>query len=221
MSARSRTIWLFAWRERDTLCVIPLVLLAPTVPQPVKTGFILSCSPLLFGVSPPLLPTGSFESAPRCRGLCPLRDITVRSPLAREIPLSRYVPSSGFLNPSTDCSTARLRGLVASRCHVQGSRRSGVSPALQPTPARRRVVPPCRCRPAAHRRSRLPRRNLSTSRPCSATRCVPPGRRIRSALRSLPSSGFVLPRVFAFHREPGSPCSPPVTFAIPVFSAAV
>jgi len=139
--------------ERDTLCIIPFDLFEPTVPQSVKTGFILSCSPLLYGVSLPLLPAVSFEPALRCQGLFPLRDIIGRCPLAREIPLSRYVPSSGFLNPSTVYSTARLCGLIASRCHAQGSLRSGVSPTLQPSPTRRRVVPPYRCRPIACRQA--------------------------------------------------------------------
>jgi len=45
----------------------------------------------------------------------------------------RYVPSTGFLNLSTACSTDRLRGLVASRSHAQGSFRSGASPDPKPS----------------------------------------------------------------------------------------
>ena len=43
----------------------------------------------------------------------------VRPPRAGH-PKSRYVPSSGFLGPSTVFSARWLRGLVASRDHVQG-----------------------------------------------------------------------------------------------------
>jgi len=52
-------------------------------------------------------------------------------PPARELPTSRCVPSSGFRNPSTVFSTIRICGLIASRCHVQGSFRSGISPDSQ------------------------------------------------------------------------------------------
>jgi len=46
-----RVFGLSALRERDTLYVIPLVPFGPTVPQSVRIGFILSCSPLPYGVS--------------------------------------------------------------------------------------------------------------------------------------------------------------------------
>lgn len=50
------------------------------------------------------------------------------------------VPPSGFLNLSTVCSTTRLRGLVSSRSHVQGSSVHGFVPAPQP---HRLVAGPC------------------------------------------------------------------------------
>jgi len=63
----------------------------------------------------------------------------------------RYAPSSGFLNLSTACFRFRVCGPVASRYHLQGSFRSGVSPDSQPALTHRQLVPPCCYRPSAHR----------------------------------------------------------------------
>jgi hypothetical protein len=60
----------------------------------------------------------------------------------RGLPRPRYVPPSGFLSLSTACSAPRLRGLVPSRSHVQGSSRSGASPSVQPPSLSRGVCPP-------------------------------------------------------------------------------
>jgi len=122
-------------------------------------------------------PLSSRHHAARVSSLYATSPCGVTIPLSRvrEIPLSRYVPPSGFLSPSTVYSSARLCGLVASRCHVQGSLRSGVSPGLQPSPSRRRAVPPCRCRPTAHRQAGC---HDGTSRLrgfVPQTRCVRPG----------------------------------------------
>jgi len=150
-------------------------------------------SGLLFRVGTTL---PGFRPSPRHHRWCPL---------AREFPSSRYVPSSGFRNPSTVYSTIRICGLIASRCHAQGFFRSGISPDSQLLPARRRTVPPCRCRPSASPASRLPLPDSSASRLCSANRCVPPGRRlglpsvaplfgVSSSFRSSPSSASPVPR---------------------------
>jgi hypothetical protein len=52
--------------------------------------------------------------------------------ISRRMPGLRYVPSSGFRSLSTVSSALRLRGLVPSRSHVQGCRRSGASLPAQP-----------------------------------------------------------------------------------------
>jgi len=83
-----------------------------------------------------------FRPSPRLHRWCPL---------TAGAPTSRYVPSSGFLNPSTVCSTIRICGLIASRCHAQGFFRPGASPDPQRFPTRRRSLPPCRYRPSARR----------------------------------------------------------------------
>ena len=66
---------------------------------------------------------------------------------SRRMPGLRYIPSSGFHSLSTVSSALRLHGLVPSRSHVQGCRRSGASlPAQQScfisSPCPRAVVIP-------------------------------------------------------------------------------
>jgi hypothetical protein len=53
--------------------------------------------------------------------------------ISRRMPGLRFVPSSGFRSLSTVSSALRLRGLIPSRSHVQGCRRSGASLPAQPT----------------------------------------------------------------------------------------
>jgi len=67
----------------------------------------------------------------------------------------------GFSQPLDGLLHRWLCGLIASRSHVQGLLRSGVSPATQHRPARHRALPPCRCPARAHRlpgcHARIPR----------------------------------------------------------------
>lgn len=67
-----------------------------------------------------LTPARPFRAELHCLGFRPPRGITGVRPRSREIPTPRSVPPSGFLNLSAVCSALRLRGLVASRSHVQG-----------------------------------------------------------------------------------------------------
>jgi len=81
----------------------------------------------------------------------PHRDISRRRPPLRgESRPSGHVPSSTFLTSSTVCSATCLRGLVSSRCHVQGLPFRGLSLAAEPY----RVSPASSCPPAVGR-SRL------------------------------------------------------------------
>jgi len=78
----------------------------------------------------------------------PHRDISRRRPPLRgESRPSGHVPSSTFLTSSTVCSATCLRGLVSSRCHVQGLPFRGLSLAAEPY----RVSPALSCPPAVER----------------------------------------------------------------------
>jgi len=83
--------------------------------------------------------------------LVPHRDVSRRRPpFRRESRPSGHVPSSTFLTSSTVSSATCLRGLVSSRCHVQGLPFRGLSLAAEPY----RVSPATSC-PLAVERSRL------------------------------------------------------------------
>lgn len=63
----------------------------------------------------------------------PHRGVNDRRPPPREESQPRgQVPPSTFLTSSTVCSANRLRGLVSSRCHVQGLPFRGLSLAAEP-----------------------------------------------------------------------------------------
>jgi len=79
--------------------------------------------PALFGVfSPSFL--ALLRSAVLPWGFFPLRGVTGGVHCSRDFPLSRFVPSSGFLNLSTACSTFGFAGFfhpaATSRVSVQG-----------------------------------------------------------------------------------------------------
>jgi hypothetical protein len=75
----------------------------------------------------------------------PHRDIDRRRPPLRGESRPRgHVPSSTFPTSSTACSATCLRGLVSSRCHVQGLPSRGLSLSAEPC----RVSPADSCPPA-------------------------------------------------------------------------
>jgi hypothetical protein len=122
----------------------------PTVPRPLRIGFILSCplssSELLRLSSRPLL-----SERPVLPGVSSLFAALLQGVhLAWKFSGFHYVPPSGFLNLSAACSTLRRCGLITSRSHVQGSPFRGFS---RPTAVliHHQVVPPCRSRPRTHR----------------------------------------------------------------------
>src|SRR5512141_655484 len=78
----------------------------------------------------------------------PHRDIDRRRPpLRRESRPHGHVPSSTFPTSSTVSSATCLRGLVSSRCHVQGVPSRGLSLSAEPC----RVSPAVSCPPAVER----------------------------------------------------------------------
>jgi len=103
----------------------------------------------------PLRSVFAFLPAPPCggRGLpwgfFPLRGVTAGVHVSRASQFPRRSVLR-FSQPLDGLLRHRLRGLVSSRCHVQGFR-SGVCSRPAAVPARRRFVPPCPCRSAAHR----------------------------------------------------------------------
>lgn len=124
-------------------------LILTTVPQSVKKGFILSCfaSSSEFLRLPPGQPHSRLHRP--AGGLFPLRGVTDGVHI-RGVPSSRSVPSSGFCNLSTACSTTGFAGLfhpaATSRVHpFRGFSRSTAEAT------RRRSVPPCPCRLRADR----------------------------------------------------------------------
>jgi hypothetical protein len=124
----------------------------PTVLRLLRNGFIPSCrsspSEFLRRSSRPLLSErtvlpGFHPSSRRHR----------RCLLGAGGPSSRYVPPSGFLSLSTVCSTFDFAGLFhpAATSRVMRPFRGFSRSAAVPT--RRRALPPCRCRPPAHRQA--------------------------------------------------------------------
>jgi len=89
------------------------------------------------------------------RGFGPHRDITSARPLAQRFPSLCYVPSLGFLGPSTVCSALSLAGLfhpaAASRVH---STFRGFDPSRSASRLVAGWLPPCRWLLDAHRPSR-------------------------------------------------------------------
>jgi len=118
---------------------------------PILANRVHSLVPfLLFGVASPALPATPF------RATCPAGVPSLFAALlqgvhsVRELSNSRYIPSSGFLNLSTVCSTLHRRGLITSHSHVQGSPFRGFSRSTAVL-IHHQVVPPCRFRPRTHR----------------------------------------------------------------------
>jgi hypothetical protein len=123
---------------------------------------------------------------------------------SRRLPCLRFVPSSGFLNLSTASSALRLCGLVSSRSHVQGCRRSGASLPAQPCSLIRNPFPLAVVLPAARRsfagcplsRPTGPigfhTREASASRLCSTRGRVVYGLGIRLAAARSPLRFFLL-----------------------------
>jgi hypothetical protein len=110
-------------------------------------------SPCLFGVPSPLLLAAPFGAAVLPGGSCPLRDITVGVHSLRELPGLPLRSVHRFSQPLDG-----LLHLPALRAYCipqprPGFRRPGGSPDPQPSLARRQGVPPCRCRPPAHRQA--------------------------------------------------------------------
>jgi len=178
-------------RRWDTLYVIPRRPLEPTVPQPVRIGFILSCLPLLYGVSPPLLPAVSFESAPRCQGFVPLRDISdgVHFRGSSHLPLRSALGFSQPLDGLLHHSDLRAYCIPLPRrvSSVQGLLpiRSGLRLVAGPCPHAVIVFPLAGHPAAASRRlgfEALLRVSMRSS-----------GSTVRPPLRSLPSSVFPPP----------------------------
>jgi len=139
-------------------------------------------------------------------------------PQSRDFPVSRCVPSSGFLSLSTVSATIGFTGLfhpaATSRVvTVQGllpsHSRPGSSPGRAPLPL------PSERSPA----SRLPPSNAPTSRLCSVDRCVPQERGLAFP-GVAPLFGFVLPQVLFTRLGPDSPGPPLVTFPAPSSSPA-
>jgi len=109
---------------------LPRRFLDPTVHRLSRIGFIPSClvSPSEF-LRPS--PCRSFRS---CRP-AGVSSLFATSPLASTItglPGSPLRSVLRFLQPLDGLRRPRLRGLIASRCHVQGFHRSGGSPDPQP-----------------------------------------------------------------------------------------
>jgi hypothetical protein len=124
--------------------------LEPTVPRSLRTGLILSCpfssSEFLRRSSRPLL-----SERPVLPGVSSLFAALLQGVhLARGLSGPRYVPSSGFLNLSTVCSTLQRCGLIASHSHVQGFPFRGFSRSTAAL-IHHQAVPPCRFRPRTDR----------------------------------------------------------------------
>jgi len=184
--------------------------LEPTVLRAFRFGFILSClvssseslrrSSLAARLRAAVLP-GSHPSSRHHR----------KRPLVRELPT---YPAT--FRPQVFATSRRFTPLSTLRAYCipqprPGFFRPGVSPDPQPS---RLVAGPCPRVVVARTltdRSRLPRSNASTPRPCSVNRCVPQGRGL--AFPSVaPLFGFVLLQAPLTHHGTGSPAPPLVTF---------
>lgn len=96
---------------------------------------------------PPLLP---FRGGTSCPGLCPHRGAT------EGVHQRGRIPTPATFRPQVFPTSRRFPPPSASRAYCipqprPGFIRSGVSPVPQPSLTRRQGVPPCRCRPRAHR----------------------------------------------------------------------
>ena len=127
-------------------------------------------------------------------GSVPLRDITCTQPLMREDPSLTLCSVLRLSQPLDGLLRTHARGLISSRCHVQGSARSRTSLSAQPPCLIDRSLPPCRS--SAHRspglRPRPPRTNVDFEASIRAKmRSLEPSYSPNS--RPLPSSSFSPP----------------------------
>jgi hypothetical protein len=126
-------------------------------PSPGLSGRVHTLGlPLLFEVPSLRLPATPRWSDHSCLGSVPLRDVTdevhalvigSESPFrGAEGPNPPLRSALRFSQPIGGLLRRRVRGLVSSRCRVQGSFRGrpGVSPDPRRFPARRWTLPPCR-----------------------------------------------------------------------------
>jgi hypothetical protein len=77
-------------------------------------------------------------------GFVPLRDFTCTQPLARKAPSLALWSVLRLSQPLDGLIRTHARGLVSSRCHVQGYARSRTSLSTQPPCLVDRSLPPCR-----------------------------------------------------------------------------
>jgi len=197
-----------------------------TVPRTFRSRFILSCfrSPskrLRLAARSNEIPCGtSIRSV--LPGFLPSSRRHRRCPLMRERARPRYVPSSGFCNLSTAFSTSCFAGLFHPAATSRVTSVQGFVPVSQGPRLVAVTLPPCRFSALAHHSrsgpcgsypSWLPRACPSTSRPCSAIRCVSPAGCL-SLLASAPLFGFSSLRRSLRNREPGSPSHPLVTLTV-------
>jgi hypothetical protein len=166
----------------------------PHVLSPLRSSFASSSRPLLS--KQPILPR--FLPSSRQHRSRPLNTGASQLPLCSAHRLSQ--PLDGLLR-------LRLRGLIASHCHVQGLFRSGGSPDLQPSRLIAGLCPLAVTEPTAHLLGGLPRSARPTSRLWSTNRSVLRGWCL-AFLSVAPLFGFAPPS------GSSSPTVDPVTRAI-------
>jgi len=192
-AGRSAVHW-FAAASTSGGCFPSPSVTDPTDRPPTLSNRVHSLVPsVLFGVPSPALPACTTRRDTRVsnRGWRPLlpriSSLIATSPAAFTIPCPdtdtrgfpgpHFVPSSGFLNPSTVFSATDFAGLFHPAATSRVRLRPGVSPDPQRATARHRRLPPCRSTPHTHRQAG-----------CHARR-----RRLRG----------VAPRIDAFHEFGG------------------
>jgi len=173
----------------------PAWLFDPTVPRPLRIGFILSCrvSPSEFlrrsSWSPlsgrPILP--GFRPSSRLDRRCPLGARVLRPALRSVLRFSQPLDGFRHLPAVRACCIPLPRpGFVPFRGFSRPTAVPGSSPGRAPLPLSSVRSPA----------SRLPRSNASASRPCSAVRCVSRGRGL-AFLGVAPLFGFFLLQALA------------------------
>jgi hypothetical protein len=142
-------------------------------PEPASSRFILLWCPSSSEFLRSLLPSCAFQRGPTYPGSHPSsRHHSESVHILRRLPSLRSVPSSGFRSLSTVYSALRLRGLISSRSHVQGCRRSGASLPAQRLALIEPPFPLAVVFPVAHRsalRSALAFRLRSGATPVEAS----------------------------------------------------
>jgi hypothetical protein len=164
-------------------------------------------------------PLRSLFAVPPCSPSQGHRPARVPSLIAASSKASTRTGTSHFpatFRPQVFSTSRRLTPLSTLRAYCipqprPGFLRPGVSPDPQPF---RLVAGPCPRAVVARTltdRSRLPRSNASTSRPCSVNRYVPRGWCLAFP-GAAPLFGFLLLQALLTHHETGSPVPPLVTF---------